>query len=168
MCAAGSGYVPAEEVLGNRATPHCPVPRLLHNKPVRIKVPPTLCKLLGYTEGGLLGRCFQELTHRDDVEANELQRLRLLRAEIKSFDIEENSCRALLGLAKEYFFAASIEVSRATSIFWVRGIPLELIGSTLKARFRLPGLRDLEARISENRILDPPTSNIEIRSRPRR
>jgi PAS domain S-box-containing protein len=54
-----------------------------------LKVPPTLCKLLGYTEEELLGRRFHELTHLDDVEANVQQRLRLLRGEIKSFDIEK-------------------------------------------------------------------------------
>jgi formate hydrogenlyase transcriptional activator len=54
-----------------------------------LKVPPTLCKLLGYTEGELLGRYFQELTHPDDVKNNVHQRLRLFRGEIKSFDIEK-------------------------------------------------------------------------------
>jgi formate hydrogenlyase transcriptional activator len=58
-----------------------------------LKVPPTLCKLLGYTEAELLGRRFQELTHPDDVDADERQRSRLLRGEIKSFDIEKRYLR---------------------------------------------------------------------------
>ena len=58
-----------------------------------LKVPPTLCELLGYTEQELLGRRFDELTHPDDVEVNLSRRLRLLRDEIKSFDLEKRYVR---------------------------------------------------------------------------
>ena len=58
-----------------------------------LKVPPTLCKLLGYTEEELLGRRFQEVTHPDDVELNSRERLRLLKGEIKSFDMEKRYVR---------------------------------------------------------------------------
>jgi formate hydrogenlyase transcriptional activator len=67
-----------------------------------LKVPPTLCELLGYAEAELLGRRFQELTHPDDVEANELQRLRLLQGEIKSFDIEKRYIRKDGGIVWVY------------------------------------------------------------------
>ena len=58
-----------------------------------LKVPPTLCELLGYTEEELLGRSFQELTHPDDVDLNWRQRQRLIRGEIKSFDLEKRYLR---------------------------------------------------------------------------
>jgi PAS domain S-box-containing protein len=58
-----------------------------------LKVPPTLCELLGYTEQELLGRRFDELTHPDDVEVNLSRRLQLLRDEIKSFDLEKRYVR---------------------------------------------------------------------------
>ena len=54
-----------------------------------LKVPPTLCKLLGYTEEELLGRRFHEFTHPDDAEAEWNQCSRLIRGEIKSFDLEK-------------------------------------------------------------------------------
>ncbi|HEX6438676.1 MAG TPA: sigma 54-interacting transcriptional regulator, partial [Candidatus Binatia bacterium] len=58
-----------------------------------LKVPPTLCELLGYNEQELLGRRFDELTHPDDVEINVTRRLQLLRNEIKSFDLEKRYLR---------------------------------------------------------------------------
>ncbi|MDK1378677.1 MULTISPECIES: PAS domain S-box protein [unclassified Sinorhizobium] len=58
-----------------------------------LKVPPTLCKLLGYTEEELLGRRFHEFTHPDDVEAEWAQCSRLARGEFKSFDLEKRYIR---------------------------------------------------------------------------
>lgn len=58
-----------------------------------LKVPPTLCELLGYTEEELLGRRFKEVTHPDDVDLNLRERLRLLKGEIKSFDMEKRYVR---------------------------------------------------------------------------
>jgi PAS domain S-box-containing protein len=58
-----------------------------------LKVPPTLCVLLGYRESELLGRRFHEVTHPDDVEADWRQCLRLIRGEIKSFDLEKRYIR---------------------------------------------------------------------------
>jgi PAS domain S-box-containing protein len=54
-----------------------------------LNVPPNLCKLLGYTEEELLGRRFHEFTHPDDAEAEWNQCSRLIRGEIKSFDLEK-------------------------------------------------------------------------------
>src|SRR6185295_18175859 len=54
-----------------------------------LKVPPTLCDLLGYTEQELLAQTFKEVTHPDDFEADWSQCQRLIRGEIKSFDLEK-------------------------------------------------------------------------------
>ena len=54
-----------------------------------LKVPPTLCALLGYSEAELLGSYSKEVTHPDDFEAGWRQCQRLIRGEIKSFDLEK-------------------------------------------------------------------------------
>ena len=54
-----------------------------------LKVPRTLCELLGYTEQELLARTFKDLTHPADLEANLSQYQRLIRGEIKSYDLEK-------------------------------------------------------------------------------
>jgi PAS domain S-box-containing protein len=54
-----------------------------------LKVPPTLCELLGYTEKELLSGTFKDVTHPDDFEADWSQCQRIIRGEIRSFDIEK-------------------------------------------------------------------------------
>src|SRR6267142_5700338 len=54
-----------------------------------LKVPPTLCELVGYTEQELLSGKFKDITHPDDFEADWSQCQRLIRGEIKSFDLEK-------------------------------------------------------------------------------
>lgn len=54
-----------------------------------LKVPPTLCELLGYTEQELLAGTFKDVTHPDDFEADWNQCQRLIRGEIRSFDLEK-------------------------------------------------------------------------------
>jgi PAS domain S-box-containing protein len=54
-----------------------------------LKVPRTLCELLGYSEEELLSDGFKDVTHSDDFEAYWSQCLRLIRGEIRSFDLEK-------------------------------------------------------------------------------
>jgi PAS domain S-box-containing protein len=54
-----------------------------------LKVPPTLCELLGYSEEELLAGYFKDVTHPDDFEAELLQCQRLIKGEIRSFDLEK-------------------------------------------------------------------------------
>ena len=54
-----------------------------------LKVPPTLCGLVGYTEQELLAGRFKDITHPDDFEADWSQCQRLIRGEIRSFDLEK-------------------------------------------------------------------------------
>ena len=54
-----------------------------------LKVPQTLCDLLGYSEAELLAKKAQDLTHPDDIEAELIARQRLIRGDIKSFDVEK-------------------------------------------------------------------------------
>ena len=58
-----------------------------------LKVPPTLCELLGYTEEELLAGRFKDVTHPDDFHADWSQCERLIRGEIKSFDLEKRYIR---------------------------------------------------------------------------
>jgi PAS domain S-box-containing protein len=54
-----------------------------------LKVPPTLCKLLGYTEREMLSCTCKVITHPDDIEENWKKFERLSRGEIKSFTLEK-------------------------------------------------------------------------------
>ncbi len=54
-----------------------------------LKVPPTLCELLGYTEKELLSGKFKDVTHPDDFESDWSQCQRLIKREIRSFDLEK-------------------------------------------------------------------------------
>jgi formate hydrogenlyase transcriptional activator len=54
-----------------------------------LKVPPTLCELLGYSEAELLGAYSKDVTYPDDFEEGWRQCQRLIRGEIKSFDFEK-------------------------------------------------------------------------------
>ena len=58
-----------------------------------LKVPATLCRLLGYSESELLAATFMDVTHPDDVEADWSQCQRLVRGEIKSFELEKRYIR---------------------------------------------------------------------------
>ncbi|HSE83247.1 MAG TPA: PAS domain S-box protein, partial [Thermodesulfobacteriota bacterium] len=58
-----------------------------------LKVPQTLCDLLGYTEEELLSGYFKDVTHPDDFEADWSQCQRLIRGEVKSFDLEKRYIR---------------------------------------------------------------------------
>ncbi|MBV8314994.1 MAG: PAS domain S-box protein, partial [Planctomycetaceae bacterium] len=58
-----------------------------------LKVPPTLCLLLGYTEEELLASSFKDVTHPDDFEADWSQHQRLIRGEVRSFDLEKRYIR---------------------------------------------------------------------------
>ncbi len=54
-----------------------------------LRVPPTLCELVGCTEEELRAGYFKDVTHPDDFEAEWNQCQRLIRGEIKSFDLEK-------------------------------------------------------------------------------
>ena len=58
-----------------------------------LKVPPTLCRLLGYQEAELLAIRSDDVTHPEDREADRRQRDRLIRGEARSFDLEKRFLR---------------------------------------------------------------------------
>ena len=58
-----------------------------------LKVPPTLCELLGYTEEELLSDKFESVTHPDDFMSDWSKCQRLIAGEIKSFGLEKRYIR---------------------------------------------------------------------------
>jgi PAS domain S-box-containing protein len=58
-----------------------------------IKIPSTLCDLLGYTREELLSKNFKSVTHPDDLQNNWSQCQCLIRGEFKSFDLEKRYIR---------------------------------------------------------------------------
>ena len=58
-----------------------------------LKVPKTLCDLLGYTREELLADTFESVTHPDDFMADWSQCQQLIRGEKKSFDLEKRYIR---------------------------------------------------------------------------
>ncbi len=84
-----------------------------------LKVPPTFCELLGYTEQELLGRRFDELTHPDDVEVNLSRRLQLLRDEIKSFDLEKRYIRKDGGIVWVYINVSVVQDANGTPVHFL-------------------------------------------------
>lgn len=58
-----------------------------------LKVPIRLCELLGYSEAELLADTFMTVTHPDDVDADWSQCQRLIRGEIKMFELEKRYIR---------------------------------------------------------------------------
>ncbi len=54
----------------------------------------SLCELTGYTEAELLTRTVQDITHPDDIAANQEQARRLLRGEVQAFTMEKRYIRA--------------------------------------------------------------------------
>ena len=107
-----------------------------------LKVPPTLCELLGYTEQELLGRRFDELTHPDDTEPNFSRRLQLLRDEIKSIDLDRRYLRKNGGIVWLY-----INVS---VVLDTNGIPVHFLGyirDITRRNQAEQGLRESEERL---------------------
>ena len=84
-----------------------------------LKVPPTFCELLGYTEEELLGRRFDELTHPDDLEVNLSRRLQLVRDEIKSFDLEKRYIRKDGGIVWVYINVSVVQDANGTPIHFL-------------------------------------------------
>ena len=58
-----------------------------------LKVPPTFCKLVGFSEKELLTGYFKDITHPDDIEADWRQRQRLIHGEILSFELDKRLIR---------------------------------------------------------------------------
>jgi diguanylate cyclase (GGDEF)-like protein/PAS domain S-box-containing protein len=59
-----------------------------------LRVNPTLCELTGYTEGELLARTFQDITHPDDLEKNLSELQRVVGGEQRAMRLEKRYLRA--------------------------------------------------------------------------
>ena len=56
-----------------------------------------LCEITGYSEAWLLGSCFQDITHPDDLEVSTSQAARLLAGEIGSYQLRSATCAQTAG-----------------------------------------------------------------------
>ncbi len=108
-----------------------------------LKVPPTLCALLGYSEEELLARSFKEVTHHDDVDENLRKHAQLLAGEIKSFDLEKRYIRKDGGIVWVY-----INVSVVTD---ANGLPIHRRSyiKEITNRKRAENLRAGQSRVLE-------------------
>jgi PAS domain S-box-containing protein len=107
-----------------------------------LKVPPTLCELLGYSEEELLGRRFHEVTHPDDIDQNLRERLRLLKGEIKSFDMEKRYVRKDGGIVWVYINVSVVTDEAGTPIHC-----LSYIRDITRRKGAQDALRDSEERL---------------------
>ena len=82
-----------------------------------LQVPASLCRLLGYSEAELVGHPFAEVTHPADVEVNMRQRARLIRGEIKSFDLEKRYIRKDGGVVWVYVNASAVTDANGTALY---------------------------------------------------
>jgi formate hydrogenlyase transcriptional activator len=82
-----------------------------------LQVPASLCRLLGYTEAELVGHFFAEVTHPADVEPHMRQRGRLLRGEIKSFDLEKRYIRKDGGIVWVYVNVSAVTDAGGTALY---------------------------------------------------
>jgi PAS domain S-box-containing protein len=79
----------SEERFSN-AFNHAPIGMALTSLEGRwLKVNRALCKLTGFSENELLGRSFQEITHRDDLSADLKSMPQLLAGEIQTYKMEK-------------------------------------------------------------------------------
>ena len=74
-----------------------------------LKVNRVLCGLLGYSEAELLTRTFQDLTHSEDLEASEVNLLRMEAGDLRSYQIK-----------KRYLHPHGHFVSAVVNVSWVR------------------------------------------------
>ncbi len=58
-----------------------------------LKVPPTLCRFLGYSEPELLALRERDVSHPDDIEHDLRQQARLIHGEARSYDLEKRYLR---------------------------------------------------------------------------
>jgi PAS domain S-box-containing protein len=84
-----------------------------------LKVPPTLCDLVGYTEEELLASRFQDITHPDDIDADWNECQRLIRGEIKSFDLEKRYLHKNGGTIWIYLNCSVVEDDHGTPLHFL-------------------------------------------------
>ncbi len=58
-----------------------------------LKVPPTLCRVLGYSESELLALRERDVSHPDDIEHDVRQQARLISGQARSYDLEKRYIR---------------------------------------------------------------------------
>ena len=99
-----------------------------------LKVPPTLCELLGYSEEELLGGYSKEVTHPDDFEAGWRECQRLIRGEIKSFDLEKRYIHRDGHVVWAYINCSMVTDSKGSPVYFLAYIRTSRIASGPRKR----------------------------------
>ena len=84
-----------------------------------LKVPPTLCALLGYSEAELLGSYSKEVTHPDDFEPGWRQCQRLIQGEIRSFDLEKRYIHKQGHIVWVYLNCSMVTDSKGNPVYFL-------------------------------------------------
>ena len=82
-------------------------------------VPPSLCSLLGYSPGELVGRYIEDVTHPADLDTNRRHRARLLSGEIKSFDLEKRYLRKDGGVVWVYLNVSTVSDASGKPLYFL-------------------------------------------------
>ncbi|MBN8420370.1 MAG: PAS domain S-box protein [Verrucomicrobia bacterium] len=111
-----------------------------------LRVNRALCEIVGYTESELLSVSFQEITHPDDLEMDVANVQKMLRHEIKTFEMEKRYLHKNGGVVWILLTVSMVDDEQGTPAFFVS--QMQDITGRKKADRRIQQLNRLHAMLS--------------------
>ncbi|CAN5430241.1 hypothetical protein BH10BAC5_BH10BAC5_17670 [soil metagenome] len=108
-----------------------------------LKVPTSLCNLLGYSRDELISKNIRDITHIDDIDAGSKVLSSLLTVETKSFEIEKRF------------------LSKAGDIIWVHFCPTAIFDDDGKIKFFITYITNITSRKAGEDILKEANRSLE-------